>query len=96
MHAVERDERAIVAVLRLAGADTGKVGADGTTAVELARGWQRQIIQLMLGEHTAGPLLEQYGHHIEAATTPIRTMASLTTYAAAHGIELAPKAKPAC
>ena len=54
MHAVERDERAVVAVLCLAGADLGKVSTDGTTALELARGWQRQIIQFMLGERAAG------------------------------------------
>lgn len=54
MHAIERDERAVVRVLRLAGADVGKVSADGATAMELARGWQRQIIQFMLGERGVG------------------------------------------
>ena len=54
MHAVERDERAVVAVLRLAGADTDKVSVDCATALELARGWQRQNIQFMLGERTVG------------------------------------------
>jgi hypothetical protein len=54
MHAVERDERAVVAVLRLAGAGIDKVSADGAMALELARGWQRQNIQLMLGERTVG------------------------------------------
>ncbi len=54
MHAVERDERAVVAVLRLAGADIDKVSADGATALELARGWQRQNIQFMLGERIVG------------------------------------------
>ena len=43
----------------------------------------------------ARPLLEQYGHHIEAARTPIKTLTSLTAYASAHGIELTPKPKPA-
>ena len=47
-------------------------------------------------ERQARPLLEQYGHHIEAARKPFKTLASLTTYASAHGIELSPKAKPAC
>jgi hypothetical protein len=50
MHAVERDERVVVAVLLLAGANSDKVSADGMTALDLARGWQRQNIQLMLGE----------------------------------------------
>jgi hypothetical protein len=54
MHAVERDERAVVAVLRLAGADADKVSVDGATALGLARGWQRQNIQFMLGERTVG------------------------------------------
>jgi hypothetical protein len=47
-------------------------------------------------ERQARPLLEQYGHHIEAARTPAKSLASLTAYASAHGIELSPKAKPAC
>jgi len=54
MHAVERDERATVAVLRLAGADIDTVSVDGVTARELARGWQRQNIQLMFGQRRAG------------------------------------------
>jgi hypothetical protein len=47
-------------------------------------------------ERQARPLLEHYGHHIEAARTPAKSLASLTAYASAHGIELSPKAKPAC
>lgn len=54
MHAVERDEQAVVIALRTAGADIDMASADGTTALELARGWQRQAIQFMLGEHTVG------------------------------------------
>ena len=42
------------------------------------------------------PLLEQYGLHIKPARKPIKTLAGLTAYASAHGIDLAPKAKPAC
>ena len=47
-------------------------------------------------ERQARPLLEQYGQQIEPAVTPIKTLAGLTAYASAHGIELTPKAKPAC
>jgi hypothetical protein len=47
-------------------------------------------------ERQARPSLEQYGHQIEPAGTPIKTLAGLTAYASAHGIELTPKAKPAC
>jgi hypothetical protein len=47
-------------------------------------------------ERQARPLLEQYGHQIQPAGTPIKTLAGLTAYASAHGIELTPKAKPAC
>lgn len=54
MHAVERDERAVVAVLGLAGADIDKVSADGAKAMELAKGWQRQNVQFMLGERRVG------------------------------------------
>jgi len=42
-------------------------------------------------ERQARPLLEQHGHHIEPAGTPIKTLAGLTAYASAHGIELTPK-----
>ncbi|MGI5239920.1 ankyrin repeat domain-containing protein [Dactylosporangium sp. CA-139066] len=54
MHAVERNEQRVIAVLLLAGAAVDAVGADGMTALELARGWQRQNVQFMLGEHRAG------------------------------------------
>jgi transposase len=47
-------------------------------------------------ERQARPLLEQYGHQVEPTGTPIKTLADLTAYASAHGIELTPKAKPAC
>jgi hypothetical protein len=47
-------------------------------------------------ERQARPLLEQYGHQIQPTGTPIKTLADLTAYASAHGIELTPKAKPAC
>ncbi len=47
-------------------------------------------------ERQTRPLLEQYGCQIEPAGTPIKTLAGLTAYASAHGIELIPKAKPAC
>ncbi len=47
-------------------------------------------------ERQARPLLAQYGHQVEPAGTPIKTPAGLTAYASAHGIELTPKAKPAC
>src|SRR5258707_8498910 len=46
-------------------------------------------------ERQAPPPLEQHGHHIEPAGTPIKTLAGLTAYASAHSIELTPKAKPA-
>lgn len=54
MHAVERNERRVVAVLLLAGAATDTVSADGMTALRLARGWQRQNIEFMLGQRHAG------------------------------------------
>jgi transposase len=47
-------------------------------------------------ERQARPLLEQYGHQVEPAGTPIKTLAALTAYASDHGIDLTPKAKPAC
>ncbi len=47
-------------------------------------------------ERQARPLLERYGCQIEPTGTPIKTLAGLTAYASAHGIELTPKAKPAC
>lgn len=54
MHAVERDERRVIATLLLGGAAIDTVSADGMTALQLARGWQRQNIQFMLGESHAG------------------------------------------
>jgi Rhodopirellula transposase DDE domain len=47
-------------------------------------------------ERQARPLLEQHGHQIKPAPAPITTLAELTAYASAHGVELTPKAKPAC
>jgi hypothetical protein len=47
-------------------------------------------------ERQARPLLEQHGHQIKPALAPIKTLAELTAYASAHGVELTPKAKPAC
>lgn len=54
MHAVERNERRVLAALLLAGAAIDTVSADGMTALRLARGWHRQNVQFMLGEHDAG------------------------------------------
>jgi len=50
---------------------------------------------IVKAERQVRPLLEQYGHQIEPAATPIKTLEGLTTYASAHGIQLTPKAKPA-
>jgi hypothetical protein len=47
-------------------------------------------------ERQARPLLDQYGLQIKPAREPIKTMAELAAYASAHGIDLTPKAKPAC
>lgn len=47
-------------------------------------------------ERQARPLLEQHGHQIKPAPAPIKTLAELTAYASAHGVELTPKTKPAC
>src|SRR5215467_14290031 len=47
-------------------------------------------------ERQARPLLEQYGLQIKPARKPIKTLAELTAYASTHGVDLAPKAKPAC
>jgi len=47
-------------------------------------------------ERQARPLLEQYSPQIKPARKPIKTLAELTAHAAAHGIDLTPKAKPAC
>jgi len=54
MHAVERNEQRVVVALRVAGASIDTVSADGMTALQLARGWQRQNIQFMLGERHVG------------------------------------------
>jgi DNA-binding SARP family transcriptional activator/ankyrin repeat protein len=50
MHAVERNEQRVAAALLLASAAIDTVSVDGMTAMRLARGWQRQNIQCMLGE----------------------------------------------
>ena len=47
-------------------------------------------------ERQARPLLEQYGPQIKPARKPMKTLAELTAYASAHGVDLTPKAKPAC
>ena len=47
-------------------------------------------------EHQVRPLLTLAGHDAEPAATPIKTLHDLTRYASAHGIDLTPKAKPAC
>ncbi len=54
MHAVERNEQRVIATLLLAGAALDTVSADGMTALRLARGWQRQNVEFMLGERQAG------------------------------------------
>jgi ankyrin repeat protein len=53
MHAVERNEQRVISALLLADAAMDTVSADGMTALQLARGWQRQNVQFMLGEHRA-------------------------------------------
>ena len=47
-------------------------------------------------ERQTRALLEQHSHQIKPAPAPITTLAELTAYASAHGVELNPKAKPAC
>ncbi|BCL12555.1 ankyrin repeat domain-containing protein [Micromonospora sagamiensis] len=54
MHAVERNEKRVIAALLLGGAAVDAVSADGMTALRLARGWQRQNVQFMLGERHVG------------------------------------------
>lgn len=54
MHAIERGEKRTVGALLLAGAATDAVSADGMTALKLARGWQRQNLEFMLGQNRAG------------------------------------------
>jgi hypothetical protein len=46
-------------------------------------------------ERQIKPLLQQAGHPIEPAITPLTTLASLTEYASSNGITLTPKTKPA-
>jgi transposase len=46
-------------------------------------------------ERQIKPLLQQAGHSIEPAATPLTTLASLTEYASSNGITLTPKTKPA-
>jgi len=47
-------------------------------------------------EREIRPLLNQGGYVIEPAGPRLASLADLTAYASSHGIELAPKAKPAC
>lgn len=47
-------------------------------------------------ERQIRPLLEQHGRQLQPATTPVRTLKDLIAYGSAHGIDLTPKAKPAC
>ncbi|MGC4750564.1 ankyrin repeat domain-containing protein [Micromonospora sp. DT201] len=54
MHAVERNEQRVIAALLLAGAAIDTTSGDDMTALQLARGWQRQNIQSMLGERHVG------------------------------------------
>jgi hypothetical protein len=44
-------------------------------------------------QRQARPLPEQHGHQIKPAPAPIKTLAELTAYASAHGVELTPKAQ---
>jgi hypothetical protein len=45
-------------------------------------------------ERQARPLLDQHHPQIEPAAAPIKTLARLSAYASAHGIDLTPKPKP--
>jgi hypothetical protein len=47
-------------------------------------------------ERQIRPLLTQAGYVIEPAGTRLGNLAELTAYATSHGIDLTPKAKPAC
>ena len=47
-------------------------------------------------QRQARPLLDQYGLQLKPAREPIKTLAGLSAYASAHGIDLTPKAKSAC
>jgi Rhodopirellula transposase DDE domain len=49
---------------------------------------------IVRAEHQARPLLALHDLQIEPAATPIKTLAGLSAYASAHGIDLTPKAKP--
>jgi hypothetical protein len=51
---------------------------------------------IVKAEQQARPLLAQCGYTIQPAGTRLRTLADLTAYAREHGLELTPKAKPAC
>jgi hypothetical protein len=46
-------------------------------------------------EHQITPLLRRFGHAAQPGPAPLTTLAGLTAYAAAHGITLTPKTKPA-
>ena len=46
-------------------------------------------------ERQASPLLEQYGPQPRPVCKPVKTLAELTAYASAYGVDLTPKAKPA-
>jgi hypothetical protein len=41
-------------------------------------------------------LAQQYGPQIKPARKPMKTLAELTAYASAQGVDLTPKAKPGC
>ena len=60
-----------------------------------------ELLRVMTGtiakaERQARPLLEQHRPQIEPARETDEDLAELTAYASAHGIDLTPKAKPAC
>ena len=46
-------------------------------------------------ERQIRPLLDQRRHVIQPAGTPVKTLAGLTDFAAAHGVTLIPGTKPA-
>lgn len=48
------------------------------------------------GQQHIQPLLQQHQHHITPTGTRLATLADLTAYAAAGGLTLTPKTKPAC
>jgi hypothetical protein len=47
-------------------------------------------------ERQIRPLLAQACYVIHSAGTKLGTLAELTAYASSHGIDLTPKARPAC